>query len=496
MVQSLRYFTLQFFAIAAIRTDFDLPDMTMQEKFIAGAKEWCSLPQLDIAAVKARVDSGAKTSSIHAFNIEPFTRDSNQWVRFDLHPLQKSRRATIRCEAPVADRRTIRSSNGTSEKRFVIQTPMTLNGSTWDIQLTLTNRDAMGYRMLLGREAMSGRILVDSEEKFLLGDVSDQQLELLYGKAMPTPGAGLKIGLLASNPKLYSNRRIIEAGEKRGHKMVFLDIRQCYMKLDADSPAVHYRDGRILNDLDAVIPRIRPSMTFYGCAITRHFESLGVYALNNSAAITQSRDKLYSLQMLQEQGLDIPITGYANSPNDTENLIEMVGGAPLIVKLLEGTQGKGVVLAETTKAAESVINAMKSLRANLLVQEFIEESAGTDLRCFMIDGKVAAAIQRTAANGEFRANLHRGGKATLTEITPEEELLAVKAARTMNLSVAGVDIIRSNRGPLLLEVNSSPGLQGIEDATGHDVAAMMIQSIEKQLQTESNVVKLDYLESA
>ena len=468
----------------------------MQEKFIAGSKEWCSLPQLDIAAVKARVDSGAKTSSIHAYNIEPFTRDSSQWVRFDLHPLQKSRRATIRCEAPVVDRRTIRSSNGTSEKRFVIKTPMTLNGATWDIELTLTNRDAMGYRMLLGREAMSGRILVDSEEEFLFGDVSDEQLELLYGKAMPNPGSGLKIGLLASNPDLYSNRRILEAGEKRGHEMLFLDIRQCYMKLDANAPAVHYRDGRILNDLDAVVPRIRPSMTFYGCAITRHFESLGVYALNNSAAITQSRDKLFSLQMLQEQGLDIPTTGYANSPNDTDNLIEMVGGAPLIVKLLEGTQGKGVVLAETTKAAESVINAMKSLHANLLVQEFVEEADGRDLRCFMIDGKVAAAIQRTAAPGEFRANLHRGAKATLTEITPEEESLAIKAARTMNLSVAGVDIIRSNRGPLLLEVNSSPGLQGIEDATGHDVAAMMIRSIEKQLRPVPRVITSDYLQSA
>ena len=196
--------------------------LNMQQKFIAGSKEWCSLPLLDIAAVKARVDSGAKTSSIHAFNIEPFTRDSIQWIRFDLHPLQKSRRATIRCESPVVDRRTVRSSNGTSEKRFVIRTPLTLNGETWDIELTLTNRDAMGYRMLLGREAMSGRILVDSEEEFLLGDVSEDELEMLYGKAMPVPGAGLKIGLLASNPKLYSNRRIMEAGEKRGHEMVFL----------------------------------------------------------------------------------------------------------------------------------------------------------------------------------------------------------------------------------------------------------------------------------
>lgn len=459
--------------------------MSENKKFIVGAQEWCSLPNLDVPAVKVRVDSGAKTSSIHAFNIEPFTRNMEQWVRFDLHPLQKSRRTVIRCEAPIIDRRAVRSSNGTSENRFVISTPISLGGHSWDIQLTLTNRDAMGFRMLLGREAMSGRILVDSEEKFQLGTVDDDQLELLYGKTQRQSGTGLKIGLLASDPALYSNRRLLEAGEILGHEMVFLNIRQCYMKLDADFPAVHYRDGRILNDIDAVIPRIRPSMTFYGCALTRHFESLGIFPLNCADAISQSRDKLYSLQLLQKHGLDIPITGYANSPNDTDKLIEMVGGAPLIIKLLEGTQGRGVVLAETTKAAESVINAMKSLRANLLVQEYIEEANGTDLRCFMIDGEVAAAIQRTAAPGEFRANLHRGGTAELTDITPEEEALAVTAAKTLKLDVAGVDIIRSKRGPLLLEVNSSPGLEGIESATGQDIACMMIRSIEHQLLRQS-----------
>jgi ribosomal protein S6--L-glutamate ligase len=462
--------------------------MSSNQKFIVGAQEWCSLPKLDVAAVKVRVDSGAKTSSIHAFNIETFTRANQQWVRFDLHPLQKSRRTVIRCESPVVDRRQIRSSNGSSENRFVIRTPITLNAQTWDIELTLTNRDAMGFRMLLGREAMSGRILVDSEEQFVLGDVADEQLELLYGTTSRSTSSGLKIGLLASDPSLYSNRRLLEAGEMLGHEMVFLNLRQCYMKLDADYPAVHYRDGRILNDLDAIIPRIRPSMTFYGCAITRHFESLGIFSLNRAEAISQSRDKLYSLQLLQKSGLDIPITGYANSPNDTSKLIEMVGGAPVIVKLLEGTQGRGVVLAETTKAAESVINAMKSLRANLLVQEFIEESAGKDLRCFIIDGKVAAAIEREAAAGEFRANLHRGGRAKLVDLTAEEEALAVAAARTMHLDVAGVDIIRSERGPLLLEVNSSPGLEGIESATGLDIASMMIRSVESQIENAARVL--------
>ena len=253
------------------------------------------------------------------------------------------------------------------------------------------------------------------------------------------------------------------------------------MKIDATEPEVHYRGGKILNDLDAVITRIRPSVTFYGCALARQFESMGVYTINSSAAITQSRDKLFSLQLLLKNGISIPTTGFANSPIDTNDLIDMVDGAPLIVKLLEGTQGHGVVLAETKKAAESVINAFKALRANLLVQEFIKEADGKDLRCFVIGGKVVASIQREAAPGEFRANIHQGGTASIVKITPEERTLAIKAAKTLGLKVAGVDIIRSKNGPLLLEVNSSPGLEGIESATGKDIAGMMISSIEKKL---------------
>jgi ribosomal protein S6--L-glutamate ligase len=247
------------------------------------------------------------------------------------------------------------------------------------------------------------------------------------------------------------------------------------MKLDATQPEIHYRGGRILNDFDAVIPRIRPSMTYYGCALTRHFESLKVYSLNSAAAIAQSRDKLFSLQLLLNNGIDIPTTGFANSPLDTNDLIKMVGGSPLIVKLLEGTQGKGVVLAETKKAAESVINAFKSLNANILVQEFIKEANGKDIRCFVIDGKVVATIQREAVPGEFRANIHLGGTASVIKVTPEEKKIA------MNLKVAGVDIIRSAKGPLLLEVNSSPGLEGIEGATNKDIASEMIKAIEKQI---------------
>jgi len=454
--------------------------MPTNTKMIVGSDEWCAFPTLGIPAIKARVDSGAKTSSLHAFNIQSFRRGGAPWVSFEVHPVQQDRQVVVRCELPVLDRRSVKSSSGVSEKRYVVSAPLSIAGQTWEIELSLANRDSMGHRMLLGREAMQGRMLVDPEASCCLGTVDKAALEGFYGMARKEP-SGLKIALLASNPDLYSNRRIIEAGEERGHEMMFLNIKQCYMKLDADNPEVHYRGGRILNDLDAVIPRIKPSVTFYGCALTRHFESLGVHALNTSAAITQSRDKLYSLQLLQNKGLDIPITGFANSPIDTNDLIEMVGGAPLIVKLLEGAQGRGVVLAETKKAAESVINAFKSLRANLLVQEFIKEAQGKDLRCFVIDGKVVASIQREAAPGEFRANIHQGGSASVVKVSPEEKKLAIKAANTMGLKVAGVDIIRSSKGPLLLEINSSPGLEGIENATGKDIAGAMISSIEKKL---------------
>jgi len=449
-------------------------------KFIIGSEEWCSFPELGVPAIKARVDSGAKTSSIHAFNIQTFRRDGESWVSFELHPIQNNRRTVIRCERPVIDKRLVKSSSGISETRFVVRSPIKLGEHIWDIELTLANRDSMGFRMLLGREAMINRTIVDPSLSCTLGEVTDTHLKAYYGKK-ETEKSGLKIGLLASNESLYSNQRLLEAGDERGHDMLFLNIKQCYMKLDAEEPDAHYRGGKLLNDLDAVITRIRPSVTFYGTALARQFESMGIYTTNSSSAITQSRDKLFSLQLMLKGGINIPTTGFANSPMDTNDLIEMVGGAPLIVKLLEGTQGRGVVLAETKKAAESVINAFKSLRANLLVQRFIKEADGKDLRCFVIDGKVVASIERTAAPGEFRANIHQGGTASIVKITREERALAIKAAKILGLQVAGVDIIRSKSGPLLLEVNSSPGLEGIESATGKDIAGMIISSIEKKL---------------
>lgn len=447
---------------------------------IIGSEEWCSFDEYGIPAIKARVDSGAKTSSIQANNIKLIHKNGEEWVRFEVNPIQDNRSISIVCKAKVHQRRLVKSSTGISEERFVIKTHVTLGEETIEIELTLANRDGMEFRMLLGRQALINRYIVNPSEGYLLTKISEEELKDKY---MPfiREKTGLKIALLASNPLLYSNKRIMEAGEARGHKMVFMNVEQSYMKLDAVHPEIRYRGGNVIDAFDAVIPRIKPAVTFYGCALIRQFDSMGAYCLNDAESIVSSRDKLLATQLFAKHDIHIPITGFAKSPLDTKDLIKMVNGAPLIIKLLESTQGKGVVLAETEKAAQSVINAFKSVKANILVQEFIKEANGQDIRCFVINGKVVASIQRQAKKGEFRSNIHQGGTASRIKITSEERKLAIKAAKILNLPVAGVDIIRSNRGPLLLEVNSSPGLEGIENATGKDIANMMIEAIEKKL---------------
>jgi ribosomal protein S6--L-glutamate ligase len=288
----------------------------------------------------------------------------------------------------------------------------------------------------------------------------------------------MKIAILSRNKKLYSTRRLIEACEQRGHEPVVLDVLRTYMNVVASNPEIHYK-SMTLEPFDAVIPRIGASVTFYGTAVLRQFEMMGAFPLNESVAISRSRDKLRSLQLLSRKGVGLPSTGFAHDPDDVQDLIKMVGGAPLVIKLLEGTQGIGVVLAETKKAAESVIEAFMGLKANIMVQEYIKESGGADIRCLVVGDKVVAAMKRQALPGEFRSNLHRGGSATLIKITPKERATAVKAAQIMGLNVAGVDILRSERGPLIMEVNSSPGLEGIESATGKDIAGLIIEFIEK-----------------
>ncbi|MDO9180809.1 MAG: 30S ribosomal protein S6--L-glutamate ligase [Bacteriovorax sp.] len=288
----------------------------------------------------------------------------------------------------------------------------------------------------------------------------------------------MKIAILSRSSNIYSTKRLVEAGRARGHEVEVIDTLKCYMNITSKKPMIHYQD-KILDDFDAIIPRIGASITFYGTAVIRQFEMMGVSSLNESVAISRARDKLRSLQLLSRKGIGLPITGFAHSTKMTQELIKLVGGAPLVIKLLEGTQGKGVVLAETDGAAESVIDAFREMDANILVQEFIKEARGSDIRCFVIGDEVVASMKRTAKAGEFRSNLHRGGSAEVVSITKEERLAALGATKALGLNVAGVDLLRSDRGPLIMEVNSSPGLNGIETSTGKDVAGMIIAYLEK-----------------
>ncbi len=288
----------------------------------------------------------------------------------------------------------------------------------------------------------------------------------------------MNIAILSRNRKLYSTRRLVEACEQRGHTPMVVDALRTYMDIASNKPQAHFK-GEPLPNFDEVIPRIGASITFYGTAVLRQFEMMGSYPLNESVAISRSRDKLRTMQLLSRKGVGMPFTGFANNPDDIGDLIKMVGGAPLVIKLLEGTQGIGVVLAETQKAAESVLEAFMGLKVNIMVQEYIKEAGGADIRCLVIGDKVVAAMKRQAMEGEFRSNLHRGGSASLIRISPAERATAVNAAKIMGLNVAGVDLLRSERGPLVMEVNSSPGLEGIEAATGKDIAGMIIEFIEK-----------------
>jgi len=292
----------------------------------------------------------------------------------------------------------------------------------------------------------------------------------------------VRIAMLARNANLYSHQRIKEAAEARGHVLDIINTTRCYMNIASRRPEIYYNDQK-LPDYDAVIPRIGASVTFYGTAVLRQFEMMGVYPLNESVAIGRSRDKLRSMQLLARDGIGLPVTTFAYDPKQTDEVVKVAGGAPLVIKLLEGTQGIGVVLADTDRSAKSVIEAFRGANINILVQEFIKEAQGSDIRAFVIGGKVVAAMKRTGTEGEFRSNLHRGGTAVEVRLSPEERATALRAAKAMGLNVCGVDMLRSNHGAVVMEVNSSPGLEGVEKATGKDIAGMIIRYIEANAKT-------------
>lgn len=288
----------------------------------------------------------------------------------------------------------------------------------------------------------------------------------------------MRIAILSRNGNLYSTNRIVEAGEKRGHEMLVIDHQKCVLVIESSKPRIIYK-GEELKNIDAIIPRIGASVTFYGAAVVRQFEQMHVFSTVESQALVRSRDKLRSLQLMAKAGIGMPKTAFASSPKDIDAVIKQVGGAPVVIKLLEGTQGIGVILAETHNSAKSVIEAFLGVEVNILVQEFIKEAKGADIRAFIVDGKIVGAMRRQGAEGDFRSNLHRGGKASLIELSPEEKATAIKAVKKMGLAIAGVDMLQGANGPLVMEVNSSPGLEGIEGATGEDIAGKIIEYIER-----------------
>ena len=463
-------------------------------QFVMGWEEWLSFPDLQIPAVKAKIDTGAKTSALHAISIRPEKGNARR-VRFIIQPNPDDPHHLVECVAPVSDIREITSSNGIHEHRYVIVTTIKVGDRTWPIEVTLTNREQMSYRMLLGRSALQD-VVVRPQESLLQPELAypppsmdDRHTVVISGAQRSGahrrlesrgPSERLDLAILSREPDCYSTRRLLEAALRRGHNCRVIDTARCCMSINPSHPDVLYGEHS-LRGIDAVIPRIGASLTMFGMALLRQLELLGVYCVNGPEAIGISRDKLHAHQIFCRDKIPMPTTGFAHSPKDTAALMESVGGAPMVLKLLQGSQGKGVVLAETRNAAESVIDAFRNLDANFLVQEFVSDAAGCDVRCIVIGHRVVAAMRRRASPDEFRSNLHRGGTGEKISLTALERSVAVRAARAIGLRVAGVDMIQTADGPKVIEVNSSPGLQGVEAVTEIDVADRIIAFIERHI---------------
>ncbi|MDE3240626.1 MAG: 30S ribosomal protein S6--L-glutamate ligase [Paracoccaceae bacterium] len=447
--------------------------------FRLGWEEWVALPGLGIPAIRAKVDTGARTSALHAFDIEPFGPANAPNVRFTVHPIPGREDVAIPCSAEILDRRDVTSSNGETESRFVIRTDLEIGPRRWPAEITLTHRGAMSYRMLIGRQALAEDTVIVPGESFCQPELDYSAYHSAAVKDA-APARTLRIAVLSREGGAYTTQRLVTEGLERGHVVEVIDTTRCYMAISKLAPEIHY-DGTRLPRYDAVIPRIGVSVTAYGAAVMRAFEAAGTFCVNGAEGIVASRDKLHAHQILARHRIGMPTTAFAASPKDTGNLIALAGGAPLVIKLLESTQGKGVVLAETAGAAQSVISAFRGLKANFLVQHFVAEAHGEDIRCLVIGGRVVAAMRRRAAEGDFRSNLHQGGTSEPVRISRAERETAIRAARAFRLGLAGVDMLRSSDGPKVLEVNSSPGFEGVESASGKNVAKLLFDEIEKRV---------------
>ena len=457
---------------------------TPQPRIIVGGEEWCALPDLEIPAIKARVDSGAKTSSLHAFNIRPFERGGDTWVRFEVHPLPNDRSTTVDCEARVIDQRLVKSSSGAGEKRYVVRTPLQYGDHRWDIELTLTNRDSMGYRMLLGREAMNGRILVDPAASLVGGSVSGTDIARLY-KGQIQPATGLLIGVLGNYPTQSTQRSIQDAAEARGHDVRIYDIRHCALSSSSGRLLTYYRGELLSERPDAIIPRIAADMGSYGCALLRQFENMGSHCLNRADAIRHTHDPLRVIQLLQHAGLPMPATILITNPADIEQITTLGIDTPLVIQLVNGARSKQW-LTQSYEAATTRLSALGARRGTLLVHRFIPQTKGRTLRLMVMGRRVVCAIERPYVFGTVTGLANIDTEVHTTRISRQERQLAIKAARATGLTVAHVDILRAPEGPLLLMVHSTPTLHEMQEACDKgrgkkNLAEELIRLVEKQL---------------
>ncbi|MGO4915685.1 putative ATP-dependent zinc protease [Pseudogemmobacter sp. W21_MBD1_M6] len=445
-----------------------------QADFRLGWEEWAALPDLGLPALKVKVDTGARTSALHAFDIEPFDDAGTPRLRFGVHPVPGRDDISIVCTADVADRREVISSNGEAELRYVIRTDIRIGTRQWPIEITLTNRTTMAYRMLLGRTALDEEIRVSPSESFCQPKLTyDGYSGVETGHPRP-----LAIAILTREPEAYTTRRLIDAGEAAGHRVDVIDTARCYMMIDARTPEVHC-DGARLPRYDAVIPRIGASMTAYGSAVLRQFEMIGTYCLNGSAGVTATRDTMAAHQTLARAGLTLPVTALAHSPKDSGNLMGLVGPAPLMVKLMDAPPGQDVVLAETRKSAQTVISAFRGLKADFLVQSFLRDAVS--LRLVVVGKKVAAAVEWQGSDAP---------QVKKTVPSAEERRAALRAAKAFGLGFAAVDMLRRADGPMVLKVSTTPALEQAERITGKDIAARVIDDLTHRLRPEPRPRKM------
>jgi ribosomal protein S6--L-glutamate ligase len=449
-------------------------------KVIIGNEEWCAFPSLGVPAIKARVDSGAKTSALHAFNIQRFQHENASWVSFDVHPLQNNRQVVIRCKAPVCDKRWVKSSSGLSEKRYVIKVPMQLGHFLWSIEVTLTNRDSMGYRMLLGRNAMQNHVLVDPSEGCHLGTRSTTDIEKLYHTAK-SKDDGLNIAILANRADLYGNQRLLETAQERGHEIRFIDVKNTGLQF-INNGTQCFIGNRLIDDLDVVIPRFPANISAYACSLLQHFQQRGAVPINSAQAIRQARDTLSTLQVLQQYQIPLSTYSFAPSAQYAQTMIAQVGCAPLLLKNLSEDSEKDFVLAKNNSAAESIIQAMQGSGLAVYAQTFYKECNKRFVRSLVMQDKVIASIEKPMT---FTGQAGKKQRMIEVQLTEQENSMILKAVHAMDLTLAGVDIVRTNNGPLIFGITPNPGFEDIENTVDVNIAQLLLIAIEEKNQQKT-----------